>query len=305
MRTFLSIIFALVISAASAQIMPADSSIQVIGYWSKNDVQTYNVVNKKYKVKGEQDTVDVETTKYQVDVKVLDSTATNYVIEWHYKNFDISGSNQFTKSISSIFKDMKVVIKTSDLGAFQEVVNWKEIRDEVKTAFVAIRQKYKNLADVDQVLKNVEEQMSSKAAIETYAILDILQFYTFHGGKYTLHDDIETNLVSNGIPGKPVDVLMTVQLSEINEGEDNAVLRVWKEFDKTQMTDATYEVMKNLTKSTKEKLPPRDEMPEISYSEYIGARVHGGSGWIIYSVQTKQTSTGGSTTVEEREIEIL
>ena len=304
MKGVLVIILALGILTVEAQIMPADSSIQVIGYWSKNDVQTYNVVNKKYKVHGE-DTTDMETTKYQVDVKVLDSTATSYTIEWYYKNFDISGSNRFTKSISSIFKDIKVVIRTSEMGAFQEVVNWKEVLDEVKKAFVLIRQQYKDTPNVEPVLKNVEAQLSTKQSIETYAILDILQYYTFYGGKYTLHDDIETNLVSNGIPGKPVDVQMTVQLSEINTEEDNAVLRVWREFDKKQMTDATYEVMKNLTKSTGAKLPPREEMPEITYSEYTGSRVHGSSGWVIYSFQTKQTSTSESKTVEEREIEIL
>ena len=305
MKELFIVLFVFGILTANAQITPADSSIQVIGYWSKNEVQSYNIVNKKYKVKGEQDTIDVETMKYQVEVKILDSTANSYTIEWHYKNFDIAGANQFTQSISSIFKDIKVVIKTNELGAFQEVVNWKEVREEVKNAFVAIRQKFKGQPNVEPILKNVEEQLSTKASIETYAILDILQYYTFHGGKYTMNDDIETKLVSNGIPGKPVDVMMTVQLSEINETDDNAVLRVWKEFDKKQMTDATYEVMKNLTKSTNEKLPPRDKIPEISYSEYIGSRIHGGSGWIIYSIQTKQTSTGGNTTVEEREIEIL
>lgn len=304
MKGFFIAVFTLGVLAANAQIIPADSSVQVIGYWAKNDMQTYNVVSKKYKVK-DGDTIDVETTKYQVDVKVLDSTKSSYTIEWFYKNFDISGSNKFVKSISSIFKDIKVIIKTNEFGVFEEVVNWKEVRDEVKKAFSVIRQQYKDIPNIESILKNVESQLSTKQSIETYAVLDILQYYTFHGGKYTLNDDINTNLVSNGIPGKPVDVAMRVQLAELNTKEDDATLYVWKDFDKKQMTDATYEVMKNLTRSSGTKLPTREEIPEITYTEYIGSRVHGSSGWILYSFQMKQTSTADSATIEEREIEIL
>jgi hypothetical protein len=303
MKVIVTIVFALVVFTGNAQLISTDSSVQVVGYWSKNDMQTYNVASRKYKVKG-QDTLDVEVTKYQVDVKVVDSTANSYTIEWFYKNFDISGSNKFTQSISSVFKDIKVIVKTNEMGTFQEVVNWKDVRDEVKKAFGLMREQLKGTPNLEPIIKNVEDMFSTKQSIETYAILDILQYYTFHGGKYILHDDTETNLVSNEIPGSPIDVLMTVQLAQLNFEDDNAVIRVWKEFDKKQMTDAAYSMMKNLMKSTNNKLPPREQIPEITCSEYIGSVVHGSSGWITYSLKSRTTSTSDSKTVEEREIEI-
>jgi len=304
MKVLLSIFSALVVFSASAQINPPDSSVQVIGYWSKQDKQTYRISDSKFKVQGE-DTTSVETIRYEVDITVLDSTENSYIVEWHYKNFDVAGSNNFTKSIASIFKDIKVVIKTTEMGAFQEVVNWKEVQGEMKKAFGVIRKQFKTSPNIETLLANVEAQMSSKESIESAAIEDVLQFYTFHGGKYVLNSDVEEQLVSNGIPEVPVNVLMTVRLAEINVEEDNAVLRYWKEFDPKQMTDASYEMMRKLVKSSGEKLPLRSEMPEIRYEENVGCRIHGSTGWVIYSVLTKQTATGDAASVEQREIEIL
>lgn len=304
MRRLFFLVGVLIAFAASAQVNPADSSIQVIGYWSKADKQSYAVVDSKYKVHGT-DTANRQEIKYNVDITVIDSTANSYTIEWLYKNFDVTGSDKFTKSLASIFTNVKVIIKTDEMGAFTEVVNWKEVRDEIKKAFGEIKKQYKDVPNIGTILSTAEASLTTKEAIESTAIQDIHQFYTFHGGKYILNSDVETKLVSNGIPEVPVDVLMTVRLSEINFDDDNGVIRYWKEFDPKQMTDASYAVMTRLAKNSGAKLPKRTEIPEIQYVETVGSRVHGPSGWIIYSFLTKQTSTGSDSEVEERVIEIL
>lgn len=302
MKIAVSVLIVLFVVPAFAQINLNDSSMQVIAYWGNKEKQSYKITDSKYVVVGV-DTSQREVIKYNVDITVLDSTANSYTVEWWYKNYDVSGSNDFVKSVSSIFTDMKVVIKTNEFGAFVEVVNWKQVRDELNKAFGEIRKKYKEPA-VLQALKNMQDIYSTKESIESTAIQDVQQFHTFHGGKYVLHEDVENKLVSNGVAGAPVDVFTTVRLEELDGENNNGIVKYWKDFDTKQMTDATYQVMKQMVKSTGEKLPPRDEIATVTYHEYIGARIHG-TGWVIYSIQTKETGEGDQISVEQREIEIL
>jgi hypothetical protein len=304
MRAVFTLVFFSMILASHAQIIPGDSAIQVIGYWNKNDLETFKVETKKYKIKNE-DTVDVEVIKNQIDIRILDSTANSYTIEWLFKNYDFSNANKMTKQLVGIAKDMKVIIKTDEMGSFQEVINWKEIQEELKKVFVLASLQLKGNPQAKAMLEDMQEQYTSKEVIESSLLQDIQHYYTFYGGKYTLNQDVENTQVSNGVPGNPVNVLTSVQLAQLNVEDDNAIVRYWKEFDTKQMTDATYAFLKNMTKSADVKLPPRDKFPDITYSEYVGSTVHGSSGWVVYSFFQKKASTeDGTMTVEERQIEI-
>jgi hypothetical protein len=58
---------------------------------------------------------------------VKDSTADSYTLEWKYKNYEIESENEILKKIMSMSEDMTVLVKTDEFGAFEEVVNWKEL----------------------------------------------------------------------------------------------------------------------------------------------------------------------------------
>jgi hypothetical protein len=162
----------------------------------------------------------------------------------------------------------------------------------------------KDTRDADVLIKNLEAQFSTKQAIETTVIPDILQFYTFHGGKYVVSQPNETKTVSNGIPGHPVDVTMTVWVSAFDRENDFSTVVVQKAFDQKQMTDATYALMKNMTKSSKVKAPSRESIGEITFTDATASQVHGSSGWVIYSFSTRKTSQDDQMKVEEREIDL-
>jgi hypothetical protein len=94
-------------STLFGQISVKDTTVQVIGYWSKQDMQSYNVTYEKYKVK-KKDTIAREFIKYEVDIKIIDATANSYTIEWFYKNYSINTENELVKKLTSIaYKDLK------------------------------------------------------------------------------------------------------------------------------------------------------------------------------------------------------
>ena len=51
------------------------------------------------------------------------------------------------------------------------------------------------------------------------------------------------------------------------------------------------------------KPPARDELKDLKNDVQTASRIHG-SGWPIYSVQTKTVTDGSNTSIKERVIEI-
>ncbi|WP_223267239.1 hypothetical protein [Polaribacter sp. IC073] len=108
----------------SSQINPKYSTVQVVAYWSKLEKQSYNISYEKLKIKNN-DTISREIMKYEVDIKVIDSTNNSYTSEWFYKNFTIDTDYELVKKLTAISKDISVTIKTDELDTFIEVVNWE------------------------------------------------------------------------------------------------------------------------------------------------------------------------------------
>ncbi|WP_242927303.1 hypothetical protein [Pontibacter vulgaris] len=288
---------------AFGQINVEDSTMQVIGYWDKNETQTYLITHQKYRISGA-DTTKREFTKYEVDVTIKDSTAKSYTIEWAYRGVQMDTDNQFTKKLAEISNNLKVIIKTNEMGAFEEVVNWKEIRDEIKRGTTHLRKEFKHLPGIDKTIDLVESMFTTKEAIEAGAIKDIQQFYTYHGAKYELGKEVNGKLqLTNLFGGKPFDTDVTISLDEIDVEENNAIIRMWQIVDSKQLTDATYAFLNKMAAGTGAKALKPGDLPPLQNETRTSARVHG-SGWIIYSIETKEVTAENALAFEERIIEI-
>jgi len=302
-KIFLIIISFLTCFIAEAQINMEDSTVQTIGYWDKNEKQSYSVTTDKYKLKGT-DTTSKENMKYDVDITILDSTAKSYTIEWFYKNFTMDTKNDLVKKIMSIAQNMKLIIKTDENGAFTEVVNWKEVRDYIKKAADKMREELKDVPKMHAIIKQAEAMYSTKEAIESAGIKDIQQFYTFHGAKYKLGETIEGKLkVPNLFGGDPFDCDVSLYLDTIDVEENNYIMRSTQEVDHEQLTNATYNYLVSLSKNLKVDPPKKDDLKDLKNEITTGSRIHG-SGWVVYSIQTQTVTSEDLTNVEERVIEI-
>lgn len=303
-KLLLSGVFILLSTNLLGQINREDSTMQVVGYWDKNEKQTYEISYLKYKIQNE-DTLSREYIKYDVDITIKDSTATSYTIEWFYKNFTSDTDNELLKKVYSIAEDMPVVIKTDEFGALSEVVNWEEVRDYITKSMKIVKQEFKNMPEMEKVFTQLEGVYTTKESIEANAIKDILQFYTYHGGKYTLGEEITAQMqFANNFGGKPFDADVTVSLDEIDSVDENAILRMYQTVNSNQLTDETYNYLLKTSQTLGTKLPPRDEFPPLQNEIWTASRIHGPSGWIIYSIETKEVSADNVINVEEREIEL-
>jgi len=125
------------------------------------------------------DTTSRETTKYDLEITVLKADEKSYTVEWIYKNITNDSENPTIKKLMNITKDLNVIYKTDELGSFVEVVNWKEIKEYTQKALSSLKKDFKDIPEMDKVLKQMEATFSTKEAIEATSIKDIQQFHTF------------------------------------------------------------------------------------------------------------------------------
>ena len=285
------------------QISVKDSTVQVIGYWAKQETQSYNVSYEKFKIKSK-DTISRELMKYEVDIKIIDSTENSYTIEWFYKNYSIDTENELVRKLTSIANDISVKIKTDEFGVFIEIVNWEEVRDYLTKVTETLKDELKDVPDFEKIIANVMSVYSTKESIEANAIKDAIQFYQFHGVKYKLGEELEGKLeTANNYGGKPFETDVRFSLDEINEIDGNSILRSTQVINSEQLTDATYNYLEKMG-TFGDKFPPRNEFPSLTNETNTASRIHGESGWIIYSIETKEITAEGTTNIEERIIEI-
>ncbi len=290
-------------SSLFGQISAKDSTVQVIGYWAKQETQSYNVSYEKFKIKSK-DTISRELMKYEVDIKIIDSTENSYTIEWFYKNYSIDTENELVRKLTSIANDISVKIKTDEFGAFIEIVNWEDVRDYLSKVTESLKDELKAVPNYKKIIADVMSIYATKESIEANAIKDAIQFYHFHGLKYNLGEELEGELeTANNYGGKPFETDVRFSLDEINEIDGNSIIRSNYVINSKQLTDATYTYLKN-TGTFGDKFPPRNEFPSLTNETNTASRIHGESGWIIYSIETKEITAEETTNIEERIITI-
>ncbi len=300
----ISIVTLLLRVNAIAQINFEDSTVQVIGYWNNGETQSYVVSLEKYRIKGD-DTTSSEIVTQEVDITVRDSTTTSYTVEWLYKNSSVQTDNVLVSKLALLSENLKILIMTDEMGAFVEVVNWEEVRDFMRKGIDLIRKDLSDSSMVDQVVTQMMTMFSSREAIQSVACKEILQYYSFHGARYKLDEVYSaTARAPNIFGGEPFDAEVTVVLDEIDSEDHSCILRLWQEVDSEQATVASYEFVRQAALAADLDLPEMKDIPPITIEDRLASMIHCPSGWILYSINTREIVTEGSRSIENRIFEI-
>jgi hypothetical protein len=304
MNRLFTIILTVFSTTAFGQINMEDSTAQVIAYWNIGDKQSYSMSLQKIKLK-ETDTIENVLMTYDVDITVIDSTENSYSVEWFYKNYKTNSTNEIVKKITALSEDIKVVIETDEFGAIKGVENWKEVSEYMKKSIQPVNDEFKNVPQLTQMFNQMESMYTTKEGIEAAAIQDAQQFHTFHGGKYLLGEVLEIPLLVPNMydQNNPLDSKVTLYLDELNPDDNNFIIRSIQEVDSDQLTDVTFNYLKSMSKSMKTLEPKKEDIGKLTNLTTTASKIHG-TGWLIYSIQTKAVQAPGATNIEERIMEI-
>jgi len=203
MRKLISLfVLGLLFTPIFAQINKSDSSVQIVSYWNKHDKQRYSITEESYQVKNVADTIKRQLFTYDVDVEVLDSTANSYTLKWLYHNFEMKQNwNPIMEKLLSISNNLPIIIKTSEMGVFQGIDNWEDVRDQIEKGIKLLKSEGKDVPNLDVIIEQLRNRYSTKEAIETSAIQEIQQYYAFHGAKYKLNEEYPSSIKRHNVYG--------------------------------------------------------------------------------------------------------
>jgi len=302
-KLLIAFLFSLICVKLFAQINMADSTVQVIGYWDIKEKQSYNILQKKFKIQ-DADTTFTEYFKYSVDITIADSTTNSYLIDWYFHDYEVEEGNELIKKLLTIPEDMTIRIKTDQFGTFQEVINWKEVQGYIFKVTELLQEETNTIPDMKTLINQIEQMYSSRESIESSTINEIQQFFTFHGGIYKLGEEYKTEVkLPNLYGGEPFDTKLTVWLDELNPENSTFVIRIHQSVDSEQLTGAAFDYLTKMSDRMKLTAPEKEKFPLFTNNTWTSSRIHE-SGWIIYSIETKEVKSEGITNIEERIIEI-
>jgi hypothetical protein len=287
-----------------SQISMADSTVQTLTYWAKGDVQEYDLNIYSLKINGNDSS---ERTQIICDlvITVLDSGATFYIIEWHYKNIKSLGFSELWEEIHNLKNDVKIKLKISEMGELQDIVNWKSIQKNAKKKLKKIKKSYPKNDANNMTLALAEGLYKNKNSIFLTAMKDAHQYFNFHGGKYKLGEQLTGNVKVPSLffSSDSIDSAVNLFLDEIYDEDNNYVIRMMQTVDSNQLTEAAFNYLSKLNKAVGKPEIPKEMITPLTNEINIAARIHT-TGWVMYSIETKEVEAENIKKIEETIIEI-
>lgn len=218
MKTKLILLLIIITSiGAKAQINRADSTVQAITYWGLNESYAYEFIQGKDKSEDGEEAKG-NSVRSILQVTVIDSTETSYTIEWRFLKHDIPGIDQ-TAELRDLLNNKKYVYRISEMGEFEELLNWEEVRENTLAttkASLSLAFQGRNGNETDSLINTTYTMMESlmtKEYVEQKVIEPVNIFHTFFGGAYGLDEVIEADL--------------EIPIPAFNLGNTTAQVEIW------------------------------------------------------------------------------
>lgn len=155
------------------------TKVPFVAYWSVGDVYNFKITKINQQWKAEKLMTD-QKQEYTAKFTVLDSTDTSYTISWIYEN-DLGSTYEIPEKLMSRFAKYKLTeikYKTSEVGEFLEILNWKEVSEMMNSMFddvvEVIGDGDKNkINKLEKALEPIKKVYSSKQGIEQIVLKEL------------------------------------------------------------------------------------------------------------------------------------
>ena len=207
--------------------------VSFVAYWSLGDSYNFKISKIKQVYKEEELTKDTKND-YISSFTVIDSTANSYTISWKYEN-NLGNTLKLPKELINKFSKYKfteIKYKTSELGEFEEIINWKEVRDLTSQMIDDVVNALSK--DDDKLKKVLEKNMgafkqlySTKKGIEQL-VLKELQYFHFPFG-VEFEDTSKTIFYDDELPnmfgGAPLKAKAKIYFESVDNNEGFCVMK--------------------------------------------------------------------------------
>lgn len=300
-KFLLLLLVTLVSVGVKSQINYEDSTVQAITYWDLNESHTYEITQGKSK--GKDGGFAAEgLIRSEVKISVIDSTEVSYTIEWRFLKHDIPNLDLMPE-LKDLLDKKRYIYRTNELGEFEELLNWEEVRDNVlATARVTLNSVSKtNNTLSDSVINKVNaftESLMTKEYVEQKVIEPVSVFHSFFGGQYRLGEVLESEIE---IP-MPISDIQSIKaqgvvwFDSITEDYDTYTLCYEQKIDQEIVKRLLGQVMADLSKRINPNNPANiDKVLEEDLDHKI--TIHSefyNNGWPLNIISTTNINIGSN-----------
>lgn len=208
--------------------------IPFVAYWEKGDSYDFIITKIRHQWK-DGDLVKNDSVSYRANFAVIDSTETSYKIRWTYQT-QLGEINIPENLLPDNADDniTEVIYSTDELGAFEEVENWREIANQMNGIFDSVFQAIETKANADDkedidflknMITNLKSIYSSKEGIENLVAKELRIFHFPMGVEFSTTEPIHyEDELPNLLGGAPIKADGVIQIEEFDEDKGFCVL---------------------------------------------------------------------------------
>ena len=199
MRSLLIILlfFSFKISAQTFQPnLISKNEVSIVGYWSVGDKKSFHLTRTRNRFKNDKKK-PTETTTYEYDLQlsILDSTDTSYLIRMTYKNLEIQTNKKSNDNPFTSLDNYSIEYTTDELGAFDSITNLKELAELVKTQFSKTMDEMEGDDSTKLMIAQVAEKMFNNTDIlKLFFQEEILLLHSIYGVQLKIETPVDFEL---------------------------------------------------------------------------------------------------------------
>lgn len=285
-----------------AQNRTTDYSATCISFWKNKDTKIYTITHSKERTTTKGSNSGAAT--YEAHVKVTDSTADGFTLEWVYKNFKTTGLTDNTvNSLNAIMEGLKVKYKTDDVGSFTTLINWQEVRDFAFSNYEKIYAGATKNSEFAAALNQVKAIFQSKENIEALLIREVQLLHSPYGVEYNKNGQITDTELPNVTGGQPFPATIALKLDELNTAKNYCTVSMNQVIDKGKAGPIMAAMLKKLAGSkpvSEEEI--KKEIAGLEISDLNSFTYALSSGWIKKVIYKRIANIGPNKMVEVYEI---
>ena len=302
---------------AFAQINMKDSTAQVVAYWNKGDKYTYDYVSQRAQIKGTDTTIN-GYTESRFELEVIDSTANGYLISYTKLSEGVSAEDEnspfagLIKQFQELTKSLSIILKTDEVGAIVEIVNFEEYKSQAVsqiTAFTDLLRKdaeWKKLGpEADAALNNIIAMFTSDQYM-LKLIEPITTMFTYHGCELKINNSYTSTaqIDSPYVAGMKIDTETNTYIAECNPETSWTTINNTTVYNQDQLKAQMFDQV-NALMPQDSKMKSIAEMPDVSIEGFSSVTIHLNTGWPGYATLLQETRSDDSVKIQRWAINIV
>ena len=204
-------------SQSSDETADVDSTVSVIGWFSKCDTLEYWILQGEWKIDGA-DTLKTTGIATKVRIVVTDSTSEGYKMDYTFLEIEgdtIENSllnniqNRITEKLGRKIIGHTVHFETDELGEITRITNLDKIKKQVKSLFNSAMSELASIPEIKEVKKygiditKLADKIDSDQLVEGY-LEELKLMFLHHGsrfylGKRCVHEDATETKYENDV----------------------------------------------------------------------------------------------------------